>query len=95
MLAANGTAVVPTMNGSRVVAYLDQDNHQQDDYLKYLGPALKRTYSWRVDRASKDNAPAIAARHQNFETAAHLIPMVVSSWCSLLGWHRCRLFEFL
>ena len=85
MLAANGTAVVPTMNGSRVVAYLDQDNHQKDDYLKYLGPALKRTYNWRVDRASKDNAPAIAARHQNFETAAHLIPWLYQAGVPFLA----------
>jgi imidazolonepropionase-like amidohydrolase len=85
MLAANGTAVVPTMNGSRVVAYLDQDNHQQDDYLKYLGPALKRTYSWRVDRASKDNAAAIATRHQNFETAAHLIPWLYQAGVPFLA----------
>ena len=85
MLAANGTAVVPTMNGSRVVAYLDQDNHQQDDYLKYLGPALKRTYSWRVDRAAKDNAAAISARHYNFETAAHLIPWLYQAGVPFLA----------
>lgn len=85
MLAANGTAVVPTMNGSRVVAYLDQDNHQQDDYLKYLGPALKRTYSWRVDRAAKDNPAAISARHQNFETAANLIPWLYQAGVPFLA----------
>lgn len=85
MLAANGTAVVPTMNGSRVVAYLDQDNHQKDDYLKYLGPALKRTYSWRVDRAAKDNSAAIATRHQNFETAAHLIPWLYQAGVPFLA----------
>lgn len=85
LLAANGTAVVPTMNGSRVVAYLDQDNHQQDDYLKYLGPALKRTYGWRVDRASKDNAAAISIRHQNFETAAHLIPWLYQAGITFLA----------
>lgn len=85
MLAANGTAVVPTMNGSRIVAYLDQDNHQQDNYLKYLGPALKRTYSWRVDRAAKDNAAAIGARHQNFETAAHLIPWLHQAGVTFLA----------
>ncbi len=85
LLAANGTAVVPTMNGSRVVAYLDQDNHQHDDYLKYLGPALKRTYAWRVDRAAKDDASAIIARHQSFETAAHLIPWLYQAGVPFLA----------
>lgn len=74
LLAANETAVVPTMHGSYIVAYLDQNNHQHDNYLQYLGPALKRTYAWRVDRAAKDDAAAIVARHQNFENAAKLIP---------------------
>lgn len=85
LLAANGTAVVPTMNGSSVVAYLDQNNHQHDDYLKYLGPALKRTYAWRVDRASKDDAAAIVARHQSFEAAAHLIPWLYQAGVPFLA----------
>ena len=85
LLAANGTAVVPTMHGSRVVAYLDQDNHQQDDYLKYLGPALKRTYAWRVDRAAKDDAVSIVARHQSFEAAAHLIPWLYQAGVPFLA----------
>jgi imidazolonepropionase-like amidohydrolase len=85
LLAANGTAVVPTMNGSRVVAYLDQDNHQHDEYLKYLGPALKRTYAWRVDRAAKDDAGAISARHASFETAAHLIPWLYQAGVPFLA----------
>lgn len=80
LLAANGTAVVPTMHGSYITAYLDQENHKQDNYLQYLGPALKRTYAWRVDRASKDDAVAIVARHQGFEAAANLIP-----WLYLAG----------
>ena len=85
LLAANGTAVVPTMNGSSIVAYLDQNNHQHDDYLKYLGPALKRTYAWRVDRAAKDDAAAIEARHQSFETAAHLIPWLYQAGVPFLA----------
>jgi len=85
MLAANGTAVVPTMHGSQVVAYLDQNNHQQDDYLKWLGPALKRTYAWRVDRAAKDDAIAIVARHQSFEAAANLIPWLYQAGVPFLA----------
>jgi hypothetical protein len=59
-LAKNGTAVVPTINGSYITTYLDKTSHTNDDYLRYLGPALKRTYNWRIERASKDNIDAIA-----------------------------------
>ena len=75
-LAAQGTGVVPTMNGSHITAYLDQDDHVHDDYLKYLGPELKNTYGWRVQRAQKDDAAAIESRHLNFEASATLLPLL-------------------
>ena len=84
-LAANGTAVVPTINGSYVTTYLDINDHQNDDYLKYLGPALKRTYDWRVKRASNDNAEAIQFRHKNFEAAASLLPLLYKAGVTILA----------
>jgi hypothetical protein len=84
-LAANGTAVVPTINGSYVTTYLDINNHQEDAYLKYLGPALKRTYGWRVQRAANDNKEAIQFRHQNFEAAANLLPLLYKAGITILA----------
>ena len=84
-LASNGTAVVPTINGSYVTTYLDINNHQNDDYLKYLGPALKRTYGWRVQRAANDNQEAIQFRHQNFEAAASLLPLLYKAGVTILA----------
>lgn len=84
-LAALGTAVVPTINGSFVTTYLDINDHQNDPYLKYLGPALKRTYSWRVNRAANDNKEAIAFRHKNFEAAANLLPLLYQAGVTILA----------
>ena len=84
-LAMNGTAIVPTMNGSRVVAYIDQDNHKKDEFLKYIGPELKRTYNWRVERASKDDAKAIENRHAQFEAAATLLPLAEKAGMTILA----------
>lgn len=84
-LAFNGTAVVPTINGSYVTTYLDVNNHQNDDYLKYLGPALKRTYGWRMQRAANDNADAIQFRHKNFEAAASLLPLLYKAGITILA----------
>lgn len=84
-LALNGTAIVPTLNGSHIVAYLDKDNHKNDEYLKYIGPALKRTYNWRVDRASKDDAKAIETRHAQFEAAATLLPLAEKAGMTILA----------
>ena len=84
-LAANGTALVPTMNGSFIIAYLDQQNHKEDSFLKYLGPELKRTYNWRVDRASKDDAKAVENRHVQFEAAASLLKVAEQAGMTILA----------
>jgi imidazolonepropionase-like amidohydrolase len=84
-LAKYGTAVVPTINGSFITTYLDKTSHDNDEYLKYLGPALKRTYNWRIERAAKDNAEAIAFRHRNFEAAANLLPLLYKSGVVILA----------
>ncbi|MFT4022529.1 MAG: amidohydrolase family protein [Flavihumibacter sp.] len=84
-LAANGTAVVPTLNISRTIAYLDSNDHANDDYLRYIGKGLKRTYDWRVQRAAKDDAAAVAKRHRDFEAAASLLPLVKASGIKIIA----------
>jgi imidazolonepropionase-like amidohydrolase len=84
-LAGHGTAVTPTLNGSRILAYLDQNGHEQDDYLKYLGPGLKATYEGRVTRAAADDAEAVARRHDRFEKAARLLPLLQRAGVTVLA----------
>ena len=76
MMAKNGTAVVPTLNISFTTSYLDQQNHSQDTYQRYLGKGLLKTYDWRVERAAKDDAKAIALRHASYEKTKSLMPLV-------------------
>lgn len=84
-MAQRGTAITPTLNGSQVVAYLDQDDHRNDDYLKYIGPGLQATYTWRVERAAKDDAQAIAGRHERFEKNAALLPLLQQAGVTILA----------
>lgn len=84
-LARRGTAVTPTLNGSRILAYLDRDTHATDDYLKYLGPGLKATYEGRVTRAAADDGPAVARRHERFEQAARLLPLLQKAGVTILA----------
>jgi imidazolonepropionase-like amidohydrolase len=84
-IVAHCTAVVPTMIGNYATTYLDQNNHQEDTYLRYLGPAFKRTYQWRIDRAMKDDAAAIELRHRQFETAAAMLPLLQKAGVTLLA----------
>jgi imidazolonepropionase-like amidohydrolase len=84
-LAERGTAVTPTLNGSRILAYLDQDAHATDAYLRYLGPGLKATYAGRVERAAADDAAAVARRHDRFEKAARLLPLLRTAGVTILA----------
>ncbi|MBB3890256.1 imidazolonepropionase-like amidohydrolase [Phenylobacterium haematophilum] len=84
-LAARGTYVSPTLNGSKATAYLDQDDHRNDPYLAYIGKGLQATYAWRVERAAKDDAAAIARRHAVYEKNAALVPMLQKAGVSILA----------
>ena len=68
-----------------ILAYLDQDTHATDAYLKYLGPGLKKTYEGRVTRAAGDDAAAVARRHDRFEKAARLLPLLQQAGVTILA----------
>jgi len=84
-MAAKGTAVVPTLSVSRVVAYLDKDDHSRDPALQYIGKGLRATYDWRVQRAAQDNAEAIEQRHATFEKSAALLPILEQEGVSIIA----------
>lgn len=84
-LKANGTAVVPTLVGTQVIAYLDENNHQQDQELRYLGKSLIGTYAWRVDRANQANAEQIAFRKASYQKLLSLIPVIKKSGMDIIA----------
>lgn len=84
-MAAKGTAVVPTLSVSRVVAYLDVDDHAHDQALQYIGKGLRATYDWRVQRAAQDNPEQIALRKATFEKAASLLPILAQEGVSIIA----------
>lgn len=84
-IAAAGTAVVPTLNGSFVTAYLDQNDHRNDSYLQYIGKQLRATYDWRVQRAAQDGPAAIALRHATIEKAASLLPILAQEGVRIIA----------
>lgn len=77
--------VTPTLNGGRIIAYLDRDDHKNDDYLGLIGPGLRATYNWRVERAAKADAAAIAARHAHFERQATVLPMLEAAGVTIMA----------
>ena len=84
-LARRGVFVTPTLNGSRILAWLDQDTHAKDAYLAYIGPRLRKTYEWRVQRAGRADAAAITQRHAHYEQLAAVLPMLQRAGVTILA----------
>ncbi|MBS0366844.1 MAG: amidohydrolase family protein [Proteobacteria bacterium] len=74
--AQHGVAVTPTLNVSRILAWLDRDHHEHDAGLAYIGPKLRKTYEWRVQRAAQADAAAVEQRHRHYERIAAVLPLL-------------------
>lgn len=84
-LAEKGVFVSPTLNGSRILAYLDRDDHRNDDYLAYIGPGIRKTYDWRVERAAQATPEQVAARHARYERTAAILPLLQEAGVTILA----------
>lgn len=71
-----GTAVSPTLYGSTTLANLDLDDHSHDDGLAYVGPGIRATYGWRVERAAKATPQQVEDRHFVKDVTARTLPML-------------------
>ncbi len=84
-LAGRKVFVTPTLNGSRIIAWLDRDQHANDEYLQYIGPKLRKTYEWRVQRAAQADAAAVDFRHAHFDRMAAVVPMLQKAGVTIMA----------
>lgn len=84
-MAARGVAITPTLGVERTLAYLDRDDHGRDPYLALIGPGLRATYDWRIQRAAKADAAAIADRHALYEKSATLLPLLRDAGVTIMA----------
>jgi imidazolonepropionase-like amidohydrolase len=56
LLKANNVYVVPTLYIGKVLSYLDEVDHKEDTYLKYLEEAFIKTYEGRINGALRASA---------------------------------------
>ncbi|MDH0170228.1 amidohydrolase family protein [Stenotrophomonas sp. GD04145] len=83
--ARRGVFVTPTLNGGRILDFLDQDDHAHDPYLAYIGPGLRATYQWRVERAAKATPAQIQARHAQYRQVAAVLPMLQEAGVTIIA----------
>lgn len=77
--------VTPTLNIERTLAYLDRDDHSHDPFLAYIGPGLRKTYQWRIDRAAKATPQQIEARHREYLQTAAVLPMLQRAGVTIMA----------
>lgn len=85
MLKSNNTYVTPTKHIGNTLSYLDRDNHENDEYLQYVGEGIIESYKGRVRSAMRANEKAVEERHQLNSTFANLIPKMQAAGVSLLA----------
>ena len=84
-LAERNVYVTPTLNGSRIIAYLDRDTHADDPYLAYIGPRLRATYQWRIDRAATATPQQIADRHTRIDRIGSILSMLQRAGVTIIA----------
>ena len=84
-MAARGVFVTPTLSISRTVAYLDKEDHSADPELAYIGPRLRKTYDWRIERAAKATPDQIAQRHAIYEHNAAILPLLQQAGVTIMA----------
>lgn len=84
-LAQNGTAIVPTLIGNKIMSYWDEDNHSDDAELQYIGPGIIKTYQGRVNRVEKSSSRTIKARKEKYKKLLSLIPIIKESGMSIIA----------
>jgi imidazolonepropionase-like amidohydrolase len=77
--------VTPTLNVERTLAYLDSDDHSKDPFLAYIGPGIRKTYQWRIDRAAKATPEQIEARHLEYRHTAAVLPMLEKAGVTIMA----------
>jgi len=69
-----GLFVCPTLIGGRQLAYLDENDHQQDDFLKYLTQRFTANYAWRINRMANDTDEQKKQRKDSYELVKKQLP---------------------
>lgn len=84
-LAELGVMASPTQHGSSTLAWLDRDDHSDDRELAYIGPGIRGTYGWRVERAAGATPAQVEARHRVEAVTLTTLPLLREAGVRILA----------
>lgn len=84
-LGQQGLFVCPTLIGSRQLSYLEVNNHQHDDFLKYLTLRYTANYAWRIDRMANETVEQKNQRKDNYELVKKQLPYLQKAGIKIIA----------
>ncbi|PTM09760.1 MAG: amidohydrolase [Bacteroidetes bacterium] len=84
-IAKTHISVTPTLIGGKQLAYLDENNHENDDYLKYLTKRFTDNYQWRIDRMANDTPIDKEDRKKKYQLIAAQLPYIQAAGIRILA----------
>ncbi len=84
-LGQKGLFVCPTLIGSRQLAFLDQNDHQKDDFLKYLTQRFTSNYAWRINRMASDTDEQKQQRKDSYELVKKQLPYLQKAGIKIIA----------
>lgn len=88
-LAKKNVAVCPTLIGGKQLAYLDENNHKNDDFQKYLTKRFMSNYQWRIDRMANETTEQKQQRKDRYQLIAKQLPHVQKSGMLIIAGSDC------
>lgn len=84
-LGETDIAVTPTLIGGKQLAFLDENDHSKDGYLKYLTNRFTSKYKWRMDRMVEDTPEQKQGRKDRYTLLAKQLPQIQSAGITILA----------
>jgi imidazolonepropionase-like amidohydrolase len=89
VLAKKNVAVCPTLIGGKQLAYLDENNHKNDVFQKYLTNRFMSNYQWRIDRMTHETAEQKQQRKERYQLIAKQLPYIQKSGMIIIAGSDC------
>jgi imidazolonepropionase-like amidohydrolase len=84
-MAESGTALVPTLHIGKILAYLNEEDHSEDQFLEYIPKGIQETYQGRLQSARQQSEEATQRRRNLRERFVNMISDIHEAEVSILA----------
>ena len=92
-LKSRDVYVIPTLHINHTLSYLDEENHDKDEYLYYMGDGITKTYEGRIKSALNASDAVVKTRKQLDSAFVSLVKNLQDNKVKLLAGSDCGAFN--